>query len=91
MKLNRIAVGTRAFDLSVEDDEEEDELVAQILDLSAEAEILPSVLVSDESWVKYVVSLFDLEKLSVASDIKGVTESTSSGDSSRLKSVLTGL
>ena len=62
--------GNMPYDLSQELVEEEDEaastFITEVLTLTKDDEVLPSELLSNEQWVKFVVSIFELEKLDIS-------------------------
>ncbi|KAL7552482.1 hypothetical protein ACHAWF_015738 [Thalassiosira exigua] len=58
--------GHLPFDLDEEDPEETIEDNVEVLTLTNDEDILPSQLLSNDAWVRFVVQLFDLDKLQLA-------------------------
>jgi hypothetical protein len=67
-KSNRIE-GTLPFDLSniSDNNNKGNNWIAHVVTLTDDDSVLPSTLLSDESWVSYVINLLDLEKTTGAS------------------------
>lgn len=65
--------GNMPYDLSNEVVEEEDEaassFITEVLTLTEDDMVLPSELLSNERWVKFVMAIFELEKLDISGTV----------------------
>ena len=65
--------GNIPYDLSNEVVEEEDEaassFITEVLTLTEDDMVLPSELLSNERWVKFVMAIFELEKLDISGTV----------------------